>query len=176
MANADISQPHSFVHSTPNHSDLRLVLHKFINTPSSSCFGFPDSNRQKWIALLSTASPHRHTLPNRTLLPLAIVYLLDETLQIRVIPSNRVALRPLAQPIHRRGNDVTANYDKSADDEDEHDVEDVVGSVVAALGDLRVAHPSVVASRRGDEGVVSGVFVAGHKLPGKKSAGVMWTL
>lgn len=108
-------------------------------------------------------------MPNHTLLALVIVSLLDKIRQIRIIPSDRVVLRPLAQPVHRRGNDVTADYDKSADDEDEDDVEDVVGSVVAALGDLRVAHPSVVSGCWGDEGVVLGVLVAGYELPGTVS-------
>lgn len=56
------------------------------------------------------------------------------------------------------------------DDEDEDDIEDVVGSIVAALGDLSVAHPSVVADRWRDEVVVLCVFVACHELPGKSQS------
>lgn len=175
MANDGISQLHSFVHFAPNHSDLRLVVHRLINIPPSSCFGLSDTstvNGQELIALLSTTRPPHRTLPNSTPLTVAIASLLDKIRQIRIIPSDLVVLRLFAQPVHRPWNDVTAHNDNSADDEDEDDVEDVVGCVVAALGDLRVAHPGVVASRWGDEGVVLGVFVAGYELPGTVSWGL----
>jgi hypothetical protein len=111
---------------------------------------------------------HRRSYLNPALSALLAASLLDETRQSHTVPLGHCLLPP-AQPVHRRGKRVTARNDEAADEEYEDDVEDVVGRVVAALGDLCVAHPSVVSDCWRDEGIVLRVFVAGDELSGKIS-------
>lgn len=116
---------------------------------------------------------HRHTLLASASLLSTIVSLPDKVRQAHVKPPGRLVLVqglglgliPFAQLVRHTGDDVTACNDEAPDDEDENDVEEVEGGIVAALGDLRVAHPGVVADRGCDESVVLRVFIAGYVLP-----------